>query len=179
VIINSVSLDDYLAGIGEASELQHEEKLKTMALLVKNYALFYIEGKNPHNSLPTDGSYNAVDDPRIFQKYLGAGRESYGQRWMDALRATKDEIITYDGFLPILPYFHCSAGFTRAGREYFGRTDTPWLLSRLDVATCASGKFEGHGVGLSGDGAERLAKKGVGYKEILKRYYAGIDIDTY
>jgi len=45
--------------------------------------------------------------------------------------------------------------------------------------TCESGKFEGHGVGMSGDGAERLAQKGVGYKEILRRYYEGIDIDTY
>lgn len=67
-----------------------------MALLVKNYALFYIEGKNPHPSLPEDGTYNAVDDPRIFQKYVGAGRESYGQKRLRALRATADEIITYE-----------------------------------------------------------------------------------
>ncbi len=179
VIINSVTLDDYLAWIGEASELQHDEKLKVMALLVKNYALFYIEWKNPHNSLPADGSYNAVDDPRIFQKYLWAWRESYGQRRMDALRETDDEIITYDGYLPILPYFHCSAGYTRSGQERFGRPDTPWLQSRLDFDTCDSGDFEGHGVGLSGDGAEHLAQMGVGYKEILRRFYPGIDIDNY
>ncbi len=179
VIVDSVTLDDYLAGIGEASELQSEEKLKVMALLVKNYALFYIEGKNPHPSLPDGATYNAVDDPRIFQKYLGAGRESYGQKWMDALRATKNEIITYDGYLPILPYFHCSAWYTRAGSEYFGWTDTPWLVSKLDPATCASGDFEGHGVGLSGDGAERLAQKWATYKEILKRYFEGISIDNY
>lgn len=117
VVINDVPFEDYLHGIAETSEKQEDEKLKTIAMLVKNYALFYLKGTNPHPSIPEDASYNAVDDPRIFQKYVGAGFESYGKKRHDALRETEDVVILYDGYLPILPYFHCSAGFTRSGKE--------------------------------------------------------------
>lgn len=99
--------------------------------------MFYIDGSNEHPSIPADAEYNAVDDPRIFQKYLGAGFESYGKQRLIALEKTKHMYITYDGYLPILPYFHCSAGFTKSAKDNFGRTDTPWLQSSLDVATCA------------------------------------------
>jgi peptidoglycan hydrolase-like amidase len=113
-----------------------------MALLTKGYMFFYMDDKNKHPSIPEDAEYNAVDDPRIFQKYLGASFELYGTRWMKALATTEDEYISYDGYLPILPYFHCSAGFTKSARDNFGRTDTPWLQSKLDVATCQGNDFE-------------------------------------
>jgi hypothetical protein len=174
IVINTLPFDDYLAGIGETSEAQHIEKLKAMALLVKWYALFYMTGKNPHPSLPTGVPYTAVDDPRIFQKYVGAAREDYGILRQKALQATDDEFVTYRGYLPILPYYHCSAGFTWSWLEKFGWTDTPWLTSVLDVAICDSIDFEGHGVGLSGVWAQKLASKGVPYKQILQYYYPGV-----
>jgi hypothetical protein len=46
------------------------EKSKVMALLAKSYLLFYLEKKNIHPSIPAQSKYNAVDDPRIFQKYV-------------------------------------------------------------------------------------------------------------
>lgn len=136
LVINTLPFDDYLAGIGETSEVQHVEKLTAMALLVKGYALFYMTGKNPHPSIPDGAPYTAVDDPRIFQKYVGAAREDYGTLRQQALQTTKDMFITYRGYLPILPYFHCSAGFTWSGIEKFGWTDTPRLTSVLDVDKC-------------------------------------------
>ena len=174
IVVNTLPFDDYMAGIGETSEVQHREKLTAMALLVKGYALFYMTGKNPHPSIPAWASYSAVDDPRIFQKYVGAAREDYGHLRQEVVQKTQDEFITYRGYLPILPYFHCSAGFTRSGLEKFWRTDTPWLTSVVDVDTCAWADFEGHGVWLSGKWAQKLALKGVPYKQILQYYYPGI-----
>jgi peptidoglycan hydrolase-like amidase len=148
-----------------------------MALLVKWYTLFYLWG-NRHPSVPEGVSYQAIDDPRLFQKYVGAWIEQTTPRWQQALEKTLKQVIVYDWYLPILPFFHCSAWFIRSGNERFWRTDTPWLVSKLDLATCESGAFEWHGVGLSGDGAEKLAKKWALYQEILRYYYPGIKIAT-
>jgi SpoIID/LytB domain protein len=165
--------------VGETSERQHIEKLKAMSLLAKGYMLYYLNGENQHPNIPDDASYNWVDDPRIFQKYVWAGRESHSPKWMEALEQTVDEVILYNWYLPILPYFHCSAGFTWSAMERFGWKDTPYLKWVIDFATCESWLFEWHGVGLSGDGSEVLAQKGVSYKNILKYYYDGIRIASF
>lgn len=176
VVINTLPVLDYFHGMAEISEKQHIEKLKTMALLIKGYTLFYLEWKNPHPSIPKGVSYQAIDDPRIFQKYLWAWFEQYGKKWQQALEETKNEIVVYEDYLPILPYFHCSAGFTKSWKENFWRSDTPRLRSVLDFAHCDSWWFAWHGVWLSWDGAEALAEKWVKYDEIIKWYYKGVKI---
>jgi len=64
------------------------------------------------------------------------------------LASTKNSILLYSGYIPILPYFSCSAGFTWSAKDKRGWTDTPYLQSRVDFAACFD--FSGHGVGLSG-----------------------------
>jgi stage II sporulation protein D len=39
------------------------------------------------------------------------------------------------------------------------------------------GKGNGHGVGLSQNGAQAMAQQGFSYDEILKHYYTGITIE--
>jgi hypothetical protein len=41
-----------------------------MALISKSYALFYMSPDNQHPNISSQSSYNAVDDPDIFQKYV-------------------------------------------------------------------------------------------------------------
>jgi peptidoglycan hydrolase-like amidase len=60
----------------------------------------------------------------------------------------ENTVILYDDYVPILPYFSCSAGFTWSAKEKWGWNDTPYLQSKLDFAACFD--FSGHGVGLSG-----------------------------
>ncbi|HBB03823.1 TPA: hypothetical protein DCZ39_02895 [Patescibacteria group bacterium] len=48
----------------------------------------------------------------------------------------KNTVIMYNGYVPILPYFSCSAGFTRSAKEKRGWNDTPYLQSKLDFAAC-------------------------------------------
>ncbi|MBP7885056.1 hypothetical protein KAZ93_02720 [Patescibacteria group bacterium] len=62
-------------------------------------------------------SYNAVDDARIFQKYAGAGVGDTLTLWPRALKATKGQYVMYTNTLAFLPYFSCSAGFTRSAAE--------------------------------------------------------------
>jgi peptidoglycan hydrolase-like amidase len=174
-VINHVFMDDYLRGLAETVEEQHSEKLRTMALLVKGYISFYVWG-NRHPSVPEWVSYQAIDDPRLFQKYIGAGGEQTMPHWHQALEKTISEYVVYDAYVPLLPFFHCSAWFIRSWKEAFWWTDTPWLVSKLDVASCETSGFEWHGVGLSGDGAERLAQAWATYQQILRYYYPWVKI---
>lgn len=175
-VINTLSFKDYLRWIGEWSESQHPEKLKVLALLSKQYALWYAAWENIHPSIPEWVGYTAIDDPRSFQRYVWAWWEWYAQKRIQAVEAVNSKIIAYNNTLPILPYFHCSPWFTRSWFEKRWRTDTPWLKWVLDPKPCTSGEFKWHGVGLSWDGAEAMAKAWVKMEEILEWFYNGIEV---
>lgn len=177
LVMNQLSFTDYLKGIVEANDQESLEKNKVMALVAKNYALFYLEGKNIHPSIPEGAKFQAIDSPEMFQKYAGAGVERTLKKWSQALEATKNVLVMYDQQVPILPYFSCSAGFTWSAEEKRGRNDTPWLRSVYDFVGCK--KFAGHGVGLAGQGAEWLAQQGMSAEAILSWYYPGVKLVTF
>ncbi|MFZ2151255.1 MAG: N-acetylmuramoyl-L-alanine amidase [Candidatus Absconditicoccaceae bacterium] len=174
-VINTLLFADYLKGIVETNDGESIEKNKVMAMISKSYALFYL--KNIHPNIPSGSDYTAVDSPDVFQKYVGAGAEITLLKRPKALVATKNLLTTFDGYIPILPYFNCSPGFTYSAQEKRGWTDTPYLISNLDTAKCKD--FAGHGVGMSGKGAEYRAKKGWTYQQILQYYYPGIKIESF
>ncbi|MDR0370027.1 MAG: hypothetical protein LBH96_06090 [Candidatus Peribacteria bacterium] len=174
ILINTLPFMDYMKGIVETNDTEHLEKNKVMAMISKNYALFYLGKRNLHPSIPVTANFSAIDSPDMFQKYVGAGAEKTLTKRYQALEATKNQIILYNATLPILPYFSCSAGFTLSAKEKYGRLDTPYLKSVYDFSACND--FSGHGVGLAGKGAEFFAQKGMNYQDILKYYYDGIEI---
>jgi peptidoglycan hydrolase-like amidase len=173
-VVNQLPFKDYLRGMWESSEAQHFEKTKALAYLTKTYALFYRTWNNPHPSIPLWVNYTAIDDPRSFQRYLWAGIETSSPLWLQAVDATYDTLVLYDEYIPILPYYHCSAWFSWSWEEKFGRSDTPWLVSKKDIVTCESWWFEGHGVWMSGDGAEYLAQAWASAQEILQYWYQSV-----
>lgn len=175
-IVNTLSFHKYLKGIVETNDSEDAEKIKTMNLISKGYALFYKNSKNKHPSIPDGAKYTAIDSPEMFQKYVGAGVEKTLKTVPALVDEQKTEVIFYDNYLPILPYFNCSPGFTRSAKDKRGWSDTPYLVSRIDMEKCTD--FNGHGVWLSGKGAQYFAKQGWTYKEILEYYYPGIQILT-
>jgi peptidoglycan hydrolase-like amidase len=177
VVINQLSFDDYMKGIVETNDQEHLEKNKVMALIAKNYALFYLDKKNIHPSIPIGSSYSAIDSPESFQKYAGAGVEKTLKKRYQALEETKNQVVMYEDILPILPYFSCAPRFTLSAKEKRGRLDTPYLQSTFDLNGCT--EFKGHGVGLAGQGAQHLAEKGATHEEILQYYYPGVGIHRY
>lgn len=172
-IINNLPFNDYLKWIVETNDGESVEKNKVMAMISKSYALFYL--KNIHPNIPIWSDYTAVDSPDVFQKYVWAGAEITLKKRTKALVATQNSIITFNGYIPILPYFNCSPWFTYSAQEKRGRTDTPYLISNLDAAKCKD--FAGHWVGMSGKGAEYRATKWWTYIQILQYYYPGINIE--
>jgi peptidoglycan hydrolase-like amidase len=133
------------------------------------YTLFYMNGFNVHPSIPVGADYRAIDNPDMFQKYVGAGREKTSKTSASALAAIKNTVVLYNGYVPILPYFSCSAGFTWSAKDKWGWEDTPYLQYRPDFAQCFT--FNGHGVGLSGKGSQYLSQQGWSLAQILDYYY--------
>lgn len=171
--INELPLEDYLKGLGEVSNNDPIEKQKTIAVLARSYARFYMKDENrKFPGLPYDGS----DDPDIFQKYLGYGLETRSPNFVGAVAITKDEVVTYNGQLVKTPYFNQSDGRTRSAEEVWGWTTTPYLKSVSD-SWCNGMTKNGHGVGLSGYGATKQAEAGKTYDEIIKYYYQGVELE--
>lgn len=70
IVINKTSFDNYMKGIGETSDTENITKQTLVLLLAKVYTLFYMNGENVHPSIPAGASYQAIDNPDMFQKYV-------------------------------------------------------------------------------------------------------------
>ncbi len=172
VVINELPLEDYVKGVAEVSNSDPEEKLKTMAVLARTYALYYIYEDEKFPGFP----YHLNDDPDYCQKYLGYGYEARSPNMAEAAGDTEGLVVTYDGNLVKTPYFNSTDGtYTKSAEEVWGWTDTPWLVPVAD-SLCDASEFSGHGVGLSGCGAEAAAEDGSSYDEIIEYYYTDVEI---
>jgi SpoIID/LytB domain protein len=162
-----------MKGLAEVSNDTPFEKQKVIAVLARSYARYYMDpAHRKFPGLPYDGS----DDPNIFQRYLGYGVELRSHNFVSAAQSTLDQVVTYKGKLIKTPYFNQSAGRTLSALEVWGWTDTPYLQSVPDPH-CEGLTLKGHGVGLSGCGAEGMAKAGKRFGEIIKYYYKGVEIE--
>jgi len=61
-------------------------------------------------------------------------------------------------------------------RRAFGLNSTNFTIEVIDDNVVFSCVGFGHGVGMSQNGANAMAKEGSGYIEILKHYFSGVDI---
>ncbi|MBT4385119.1 hypothetical protein HOD30_05240 [Candidatus Peregrinibacteria bacterium] len=172
-LINELDLQDYLKGVAEISGDTHSEKAKVMSILARSYAHYYMTVDQKFPGKP----YHLEDDPDTSQKYLGHNFTKRSEDIIDAVEATEDLVVTYKGEVVKTPYFSQSNGVaTKSAQEVWGWTHTPFLVSVSDTH-CAADSFWGHGVGLSGCGAEALAQKGKSFEEIIKYYYSGVEVE--
>ena len=174
IVINTLPFSEYMKWIVETNDTETLEKNKVMAMIAKNYALFYLNWDNIHPNILETANYQAIDNPDFFQKYVWAWLEKTLTKRYQALESTKNQVVMFDGYLPILPYFSCSAWFTLSAEEKRWWNDTPYLRSIYDFNTCDD--FVWHWVGLAWRWAERFAQQGMTYDQILKYYYDGIEI---
>ena len=174
IAINELALEDYLKGVCEVSNDAPTEKQKAMAVIARSYAYHYLQKDN--RKFP-EKDYDASSDPDVFQKYCGLGYEKRAPNFTSAVEETRGEMVYYENKVVKTPYFNESDGQTKSAQEVWGWEDTPYLESVKDPF-CKEGKGElkGHGVGLSGCGAEGMAEKGWNYVKILKYYYQGVEI---
>jgi peptidoglycan hydrolase-like amidase len=115
--VNRLLVSDYLLGMAETAVADPVEKHKVLALLIKSYISYYLSDEHAHPSVHPDAQYDAIDDPRAFQKYVGIGRLDVMPERESIVDETIDTWITYDDAIPLLPYFSCSAGFTWSAED--------------------------------------------------------------
>ncbi len=170
--INELPLEDYLKGTGEINDQDPVEKIKTILIISRSYALYYIKVAQKFPGAP----FNLTDDPQTSQKYMGYSYERNQANTVKAVNDTAGMVVTYQGKIIKTPYFSADDGRTRSAQEVWGWKDTPYLTSVADPY-CVGKQMSGHGVGLSGCGSLGMAKAGKSYQEIIKYYYQGVNIE--
>lgn len=169
-VINELPIEDYLKGVAEAVNNTPIEKTKALSILARTYAMYYMTKAEKFPGKP----YHLDDDPKNTQKYLGLSFEKRAPNVVKAVKETKGQIVIYEGKLVKTPYFSQSDGRTRGAEEVWGWKNAPYLISVPDPA--CKGPLKGHGVGLSGCGADAMARQGKTAEEIIKYYYKGVEI---
>ncbi|MEK7523734.1 MAG: SpoIID/LytB domain-containing protein [Patescibacteria group bacterium] len=170
-VISELPLEDYLKGLGEVSNGDPKEKIKTIIIMARSYAKYYRDLKRKFPGKP----YDLDDDPDHTQKYIGYSLEARSPNITAAVQETTGQIVKYQGKPILTPYFSQSDGRTRSAEEVWGWKDTPYLISVPDEF-CMEKKLKGHGVGLSGCGATELANQGKTATEIIQYYLKGVEI---
>jgi peptidoglycan hydrolase-like amidase len=183
-VINDIDLEDYLQGMAEVPDAEPLEKHKAMAVLARSYALHYI--KTPYKKFPGQ-PYDGSDSPDVFQKYLGYNYSLRSNKWKQAIQDTKNEVLMHNDEILRTAYFSCSYGRTKTPKDagwlnnYYQKIVKDVYISVNDIFGKDEVRYKkgqcGHGVGLSGQGASYLAKKGKSYEEILHYYYQNVEIE--
>jgi len=169
-VINELPLEWYLKGIAETSNSSPMEYQKAMMVAARTYASYHLNKATKH------ANENFIVDAKFDQVYKGYGTMTRMPSVVQAVDATKGQIVTYAGEIAITPYFSWSDGHTRSMAEVWG-VDKPWLQSVVEPVGYTKTTLYGHGVGLSAYGALILANDlGYTYDRILQYYYTGVSI---
>lgn len=169
-VINELPLEKYLEGIGESSNSSPIEFQKALALASRTYAMFHF--LNPKKHADEYFTVDATND----QIYRGYNLSQRLTKFVEAVKATRGQVVTYDNEVVITPFFSQSDGHTRAWEEVWGGGAKPWLVS-VDDPWNKGKALLGHGVGLSAQGAIGLAQENrFTFDQIVKHYYTGVTI---
>lgn len=166
-IINQLPIELYLRGLAEEPSTEPDEKKHAIHILARSYAYVY-SGEKRKFRTPI---FDLEDDPASSQFYLGYEWERYHPEQIKLLEQTKGKMITYRNIPVIGPYFTQSGGESSAKwqKQY------PWT-QKQKLPYDEGLELKGHGVGLSGNTARRLAEKGYNHEQILKYFFRGIKI---
>lgn len=125
-IIN-LSMTDYLIGV-VASEMPAEfnlEALKAGAVTARTYALKKLEDGGVLTDTVSTQVYS--DNTQLREKW-GSSFDKYYNKIKEAVEATDNVVIKYQGSLISALYFSTSNGYTESAKEVFGY-DIPYLQS--------------------------------------------------
>jgi len=171
--INEVPMEMYLKGLGETSDSSPLEYQKALLTAARTYAYYHWSRGTKH------AAANFHVDAKYDQVYRGYGVEARSPNIVAGVDGTRGQIVTHGGNLAITPYYSRSDGRTRSwGEVWAGGNKYPWLVS-VPVPEDIGRTLWGHGVGMSVTGAVGMALKGIGYQDILKHFYTGVELMQY
>lgn len=123
-VVNELPLEEYLQGVAEVPASWPVEALRAQAIAARTFALHELRRAGPSASRAVGADICAVE---ACQVYIGMAkqRSEHGQRWVDAVHATRGQVLLYRGE-PILAQYSSSNG----GRSVAG--GRPYLRSGPD-----------------------------------------------
>ena len=132
ITLDSMTMQDYLAGIAEVPNSWHTEALKAQAIAARTYAAMRLTAPQSANF----DLYSTTQD----QNYTGYEKETSDQadRWIAAVNATDQQIITYNG-APITAFYFSSSGGATENSEYVFVETLPYARSIPDPFDNAAG----------------------------------------
>lgn|GEM_PF-559448 len=191
-IINALPIEHYVWGMGEITGTGPDEYDKVMTTIFRTYGYWKLKWSTKY----ADQGFK-VDATPGNQLYHGYDWEVAHPDIRKGAEATRGTLVMYDREIALTPYSSWTDGTTRRFEDgHWGRncktpTGTasllyPWLSSVTDStgkhaneSTCSLASRGNHMVGLSANGAVRLARDtSVTWQDILNRYYAGVDLIT-
>lgn len=170
-VVNELGIENYVKGIAEASNGNPQAYLKTLYTAARTYAYYHYTHPTKHAGEPY-----LLDSTANDQVYRGYGLTKRSPNIVTAVDETAGMIVTYEGSVAITPYFSQSDGRTRSYNEVWGG-DYAYLQS-VDDPCCTEDTMLGHGVGLSAKGARYFAGQYWHWREILKYYYQGVELEA-
>lgn len=168
-VINELTLENYLKGLGETSNNSPYEFQKALVTAARTYAKI-VSSTTKYSA--ENFNVRNTDADQVYRGYNGETRMPQLTR---AINETRGVVVTYNGKTVITPYYSNSDGRTRAWEEVWGGSPKPWLVSVADP-NCAGLTLWGHGVGMSARGAVGMAVAGSTYDQILTHYYTAVQL---
>lgn len=168
-LVNQLALEQYLWGLAEQPVTEPTQKKHAIHILARSYALVY----NGERRKFRTQAYDLEDSPATSQMYLGYEWEAYHHEQKDLIAETKGRVLTYNGKPVIGPYFTQSAGESSS----LWVSQYPWTVGRK-LPYDEGLEQKGHGIGLSGNTAHKLADIGKNYVEILDYFYQNTAVGT-
>lgn len=134
--IVELPFDDYIKGvlIGEMPVSYELEALKAQALVARTYTLYKLQnGENVHDGADMCDDINCCQCFRTkeyaFASWDDSGESAKWSKIEEAVNATKNQCITYDGEV-IAAFFHANSGGKTEDVKYiWGEVEIPYLKS--------------------------------------------------
>ncbi len=125
-VIETVTIDDYLAGVREVPLSWPAETLKAQVVAARTYLAWTLERGRSSGGEQYDYDICATTACQVYAGTSVVG-ERDGARWLDAIAATGAEVLLWDG-KPAQTLYSSSAGSrTRAVEDVFGGVAKPYL----------------------------------------------------
>ena len=161
-------LETYVAKV-VASEMPssfHIEALKAQAVAARTYAVAKIRS----DQNPEQHPLAPLCDTTHCQVYSNS--KDIPDKIKVAVSETACELLYYNGQIITDALYHASSGGRTENSEDIFVSAVPYLRS-VDSPYEQTTERNGHGVGMSQQGANGMAKAGYNYKKILSHYYSG------
>ncbi|MDD3007072.1 MAG: N-acetylmuramoyl-L-alanine amidase [Candidatus Pacebacteria bacterium] len=185
-VIEDVPLEGYLRGISEATTRSNPEYLKAFSVITRTYAMNYIVKGGKHTGEPFHLK-NSRNGNGNDQQYKGYTFEMRSPGTADSYNQTVGQVIEFNDKPIVAAYSSDSGGVTKSGctalTSNYCTSDYSYLNGGVkDPANTVhnpSAVAASHGAGMSAVGAYQMAVDGSAWRDIIKYYYLGVNIDKY